>query len=336
MKKWREPISKSISQERTSAICAFPIYQLKNISDEEYINHQEKKEQARISKKEDKDKAISNPKDIAAFCVDVQAVKLAPVLQASAIYYKTKLCVHNYTIYNMATKDVICYLWDESQGGLEANIFSTILTEFFSNYLLENNSTKEFIIYSDGCGYQNKNVTLSNALLHFAIKNEVTITHNYLQKGHTQMEVDSVHSTIERRLKNRDIYLPHDYIAVCKEARRGQPYNVRYMSYRDFKDFKNIQFYPSIRPGRKPGEPLVTDVCSYKYSPTGEILYKINFTDNYKALLKRTTVSNKISLDIPLLYKSQPKIKKEKYDHLQNLKIVLDKKFWDFYDNLPH
>jgi hypothetical protein len=29
--------------------------------------------------------------------MDVQAVKLAPVLRASAIYYKTKLCVHNFS-----------------------------------------------------------------------------------------------------------------------------------------------------------------------------------------------------------------------------------------------
>ncbi|CAG9814609.1 unnamed protein product [Phaedon cochleariae] len=75
----------------------------------------------------------------------------------------------------------------------------------------------------------------------------------YLEKGHTPMEVDSVHSTIEKRLKNRDIiYSPYEYIAVCKEARRRHPYHVKYMKYTDFKEFSEIPIYYSIRPGRKP------------------------------------------------------------------------------------
>ena len=55
-------------------------------------------------------------------------------------------------------------------------------------------------IYSDGCGYQNTNNPLSN-MLDFAVSNNIEILHKYLEKGHTQMEVDSVHNVIETRLK---------------------------------------------------------------------------------------------------------------------------------------
>lgn len=68
-------------------------------------------------------------REIAVFTMDLQAVKLAPVLQASAIYYKTKLCVHNFTTFNLADKEVSCYLWHEAEGGLEANIFATIIVK---------------------------------------------------------------------------------------------------------------------------------------------------------------------------------------------------------------
>lgn len=91
------------------------------------------------------------------------------------------LCSHNYTIYNMDTKDVISYFCYESQESLEANIFSTILTEFLFDYLLENNSIQEF------CS--------------FFYRNEVSISHNYIPKEHTQMEVDSVHSRLKGSLK---------------------------------------------------------------------------------------------------------------------------------------
>lgn len=161
-----------------------------------------------MSKDTDKELCKKNPKEIAVFTVDTQAVKLAPMLKASAIYYKTKLCVHNYTIYNLYNGQVDCYLWDESQGGLEANIFASLLVAFLENHLLKEPNTKQIIIYSDGCGYQNKNVIVSNALLKLAIDRQVTIAQKFFEKGHSQMEVDSVHSTIEKRLQNRDISHP--------------------------------------------------------------------------------------------------------------------------------
>ncbi|KAF2888758.1 hypothetical protein ILUMI_17415 [Ignelater luminosus] len=65
------------------------------------------------------------------------------------------------------------------------------------------------------------------------------------------------------------------------------------------------------------------------------MFYKVNYTDNYESFPKRLTTKNK-NFVIPPLFISQPKIKKEKYDHLQSLKSVLDKQYWDFYDNLLH
>ncbi|KAF2897916.1 hypothetical protein ILUMI_08261 [Ignelater luminosus] len=97
-----------------------------------------------------------------------------------------------------------------------------------------------------------------------------------------------------------------------KEARRAQPYHVKYVNYADFRDFKGFQFYSSIRPGRKPGDLLVSDVCSYKYSPCGEMFYKVNYIDSYESLPKRLTTKHK-NFVIPPLYISQPKINKEKY-----------------------
>ncbi|XP_031338517.1 uncharacterized protein LOC116167318 [Photinus pyralis] len=308
-------------------------HKLGNIDEDTYQKHQASKIAARNSKENDKGRCQTEPKKILVITADVQAVKLAPMLKASAIYYKTKLCVHNYTIYNLFNSEVTCHLWDETQGGLEANMFATMLSDYLQNHLLNEPDTKEFIIYSDGCGYQNKNATVANALLKFAIDNHVTVYQKYFEKGHSQMEVDSVHSTIERRLKNRDIYLPTDYIAVCKEARNRNPYNVKYMKYTDFRDYSKVKYYSSIRPGRKPGDPQVNQVHCFMYSPEGIINYKLQYKDEWQVLPTRSHLDQ---YEVTQLYDTKQNIKQDKFNHLQHLKQVLDQQFWEYYDNLPH
>ena len=61
----------------------------------------------------------------------------------------------------------------------------------------ENPEYDVFTLFSDGCGYQNRNVVLSNALLEFAKHRNITVIQKILECGHTQMVVD-----IERSNQN--------------------------------------------------------------------------------------------------------------------------------------
>lgn len=65
---------------------------------------------------------------------------------------------------------------------------------------------------------------MANALLNFSMKNDIPVYQKYLEVGHTQMECDSVHALIERKLRNRQIYLPSDYVRISREARKKMPY----------------------------------------------------------------------------------------------------------------
>ena len=179
-------------------------HEVGSIDQEIWEAHITRKDIARAEKEEDKAKAIACYEDgydgekVLAIVVDMQAVLLCPSLQASSLYYKKKLCVHNYTIYDLATKDVTCYVWHEGEGGVSSNEFCSCLTDY-----LERRADKydSFVIYSDGCCYQNRNVTLSNALYDFSKRTGKQVIQKILEKGHTQSEVDSVHATIERKLK---------------------------------------------------------------------------------------------------------------------------------------
>jgi hypothetical protein len=59
--------------------------------------------------------------NITVITMDLQAVLLCPSLKASALYYKTKLSCHDFTIYDMKTRNVFCYFWTESEGDQTSN-----------------------------------------------------------------------------------------------------------------------------------------------------------------------------------------------------------------------
>ena len=108
---------------------------------------------------------------------------------------------------------------------------------------------RRLVFFTDGCGYQNRNSTLSNALMNAALQHNIVIEHKYLQVGHMQMECDSMHSTIEHALRGKDINVPDDYVNIIKTARRRQPYIVNYLDHINFKNFDSIKNLKSIRPG---------------------------------------------------------------------------------------
>lgn len=80
------------------------------------------------------------------------------------------------------------------------------------------NHDQELIVYSDDCTYQNRNVVVSNALLNFSMQNNISVTQKYFEKGHTQMECDSMHSVIERAIRHKRINVPADYAYIAKVA----------------------------------------------------------------------------------------------------------------------
>ena len=169
-----------------------------NLSEEECNAHRMKARRAQEEKARDKVRA-GNEQGVKCETMDLQSVLLCPRLNASALYYKTKLCVHNFTVYDLLGKHCVCYVWNECEGGLTGNEFASCVVDFLTSDL----SSNEYVVYSYGCGYQNRNATLASALSYFSEKFGKTITQNILEKGHTQMEVGSVHSTIERKLKKQ-------------------------------------------------------------------------------------------------------------------------------------
>lgn len=303
-----------------------------NLETEDYEAHIMRKEESRMEKNNDKDN-----KKYLTFTMDLQALLMCPKSTVSSLYYKMKLSVHNMTFFNLDTKDGYCFLWNETEGCLSSNEFGSIISNFVLSLLPLPTDKEKIILYSDGCAYQNRSTNICNALLHIAVTKKVIIEQKYLEVGHTQMEADSIHSTIERRLRFRSIQVPADYIAVIKEARISQPYLVQYIEHGFFKSFDDHLFYKSVRPGKGVGAPCVTDVRAFLYHPEGIIKFKFNFSDEWSELPQRkiTTMLPTDFHELPNLHKTRITIKKRKYNDLQELKTILPADYHSFYDDIP-
>lgn len=302
-------------KDRCDTCCSF---EAGNLSKEDYDCHIKKKDNAQQEKIKDKEIGIFGEAHV--ITMDLQSVKVAPLLNASALYYKTKLMVHNFTVYDLATCEVECFIWDETEAGLVASVFATCILKYISQY----DDQKPIIIFSDGCVHQNRNAMLSSALLNHAVTEKKIIIQKFLEKGHTMMEVDSVHSAIERKLKNRRIYLPTDYVNVCKEARfNPKPYTVQYIRHPEILNFAHrpSQRYASIKPSNASGGFCVTDIRQLRYNPSGTIDFKINHDDSEWYMLPRSP--RKEVEDVPKLYSSRLTVTKRKYQDLQDLLPVL-------------
>lgn len=320
-------------KDQCDICCAFNVG---NLSEQAYKAHNERKETARKEKENDKASADNPDSTIAVFTMDMQAVLLSPDLKASALYYRTKLKVHNFTIFNLNTLDGYCYLWDESEGGLNADEFASILYDFITTQI-DKNTCNHVILYSDGCTYQNRNCIIANALLLASQKMGIEITQKFLEKGHTQMECDSMHATIERKLRNREVYSPSAYEDACRTARlKPKPYKVQYLYHDFFKKFSTLDFIQSIRPGVKKGDPVVTDLRCIKYNPNWSVHVKLKLDSTDFMELPRRVKKPNGEIMVPPLRNNRIPIESTKFKHLQELKSVLPRDVHPYYDRLPH
>ena len=78
---------------------------------------------------------------------------------------------------------------------------------------------RSLVSYSDGCGGQNKNLTIIGfySELHRSTVYEV-LDHKYLVRGHTFLENDTDFSQIEKQKKSAAVYLPEDWFRVVQDA----------------------------------------------------------------------------------------------------------------------
>lgn len=135
-----------------------------HISQVIHEEHIADKERSRHFKYVDKVLACENRETMRVLTMDLQQLLLCPKSFSSAVYYKRKLAVHNFTMFDLASKEGYCYVWHEGEGGLESDEFASLIVAHLRTLP---DTFESVILWSDGCTYQNRNAQLSSAIMSF-------------------------------------------------------------------------------------------------------------------------------------------------------------------------
>lgn len=309
-----------------------------------YEDHLKEKTLSRAEK--DKDKNRTDGTIVAVY--DLQAVMQVPKGQVSLFFYKSRINCLNFTVSDLEAKDVVCYFWDETEGGRGSVEIGSCILQYIKD-LLDHNPEKELdiIFYSDNCGGQQKNKYLLSTYAYAIANMKVrSITHKFLIRGHSQNEGDNVHSVIEkqikRHLKSGPIYSPQTYSTLIRTAKKtGRPYKVVEMSHDKFYDVKILQasWGNNFNTDENRNQVKWQDIKVLRVEKDNPqvFFFKTSFADD---AYKRTFVRNRrvgnqsiISADLTVAYTEKIPLSVTKKKDIEELinKNVIPKEYYDSY-----
>lgn len=148
--------------------------------------------------------------------------------------------MYNFTIFDSYKNDWYCYVWDECNGKKGSAEIGTCLLNYLSQ-LPE--SVTHVSTFSDTCGSQNRNKNILAAMLYAVnrIDNIETIDVKFMESGHSYLEADSIHATIERHRKHKKVYTTREWVLLFSSARtKPSPYKVTTMHYNEFYNLEKL------------------------------------------------------------------------------------------------
>ena len=200
--------------------------------------HQERNVAARNEKEKDKERAQTD-KSFHASAFDLPAVLTTPCSLVGELFYKRKLACYNISFYSLGSRKWTCYLWDETQGQRGYCEIAICLMMYINSVADRLSPVTEITLFSDTCGGQNRNQYVAAGLL-YSLRNTPKLQYlmKCLERGHFEMEVDSIHSTIETAKKRTKVFVPSQWHTVVTMARKHSPYITIPIKYTDVLNLK--------------------------------------------------------------------------------------------------
>ena len=155
------------------------------------------------------------------------------------------MAVYNLTSFDLIQKQGYCFIWNEAIAKRGVWLFdyltiSSCLLKLIELYCTTGNM--DLVLLADNCPGQNKNRYMIQ-IMPLAVrkfKNLKSIQLVFLERGHTQDENDSIHSTIEKSEKGIRIFHPFQWVTLVQGACKISPYIVETMDTDDFLSFETL------------------------------------------------------------------------------------------------
>ena len=319
----------------------------------QYIAHNLEKTTVRDLKEEVKRKAQDEDDALLVTVFDLQQVIPLPITSRGDVFYKQRLNVLNFTVFEVVSKEGFCFLWHQGIARRGSNEVASCLWSYLND--ADEKGYEEVIFFADGCPGQNKNSILPSMFLYFVSHISVHIKKVslfYFEAHHGQNEGDSMHSVIERAKKTAgEIFLPSQLATMIRMARKHpRAYHVHDMETDDILDWKELSQEYRVLKVRQTDEGQVVDwtkVRAVQVSKTSPNQIKVKTThlqDNFQTITLNNSRRNNIS-DIRLpkaaYLHGPPKVPADTYKNLKDLfegatPISTREEYKDFYKNLPH
>lgn len=130
---------------------------------------------------------------------DLQQNLPTPNLKHNDIFYLQQLWTYNFGIHDCISGQGYMFMWHEAMAKRGGSEVALCLMSFFQHFRTEAHS---LVSYSDGCGSQNKNLTIISLFseLHFA--GVYVLDYLYLERGYMYLENDTDWNNREKESKS--------------------------------------------------------------------------------------------------------------------------------------
>ncbi|KAK3908523.1 Imidazolonepropionase [Frankliniella fusca] len=265
-------------------------------------------------------------------------VLICPRGETSIFFYKNKLSVFNFTVFDTRLSEGHCYVWTETDAHKGPNEIGTNLLRFIEKKASE--GIVEFSFYSDGPTGQNRNRMNISLYLSTSAKFQVNITHRFLESGHSYSEADSMHARIEDEAKRvQEIFTPDEWINLIKNAKQsGKPYLVTTLKNEEVLDLHYLVDRRNWTGNSKAKIywSQVREVSVHRDQPN-ILCYKYKFSDEcskLKVTMKNGNMPDMSTFTFPFAYAGRFPLNKNKANDLKELcrKNAIPSKYHETYE----